>query len=71
MNALINKVNAFNDQLASGNTNGAYHALTNDTAKQISSWLSDSYVAPNPLFYTKSSLLSLVDELAQRLTTTQ
>jgi hypothetical protein len=70
-NALVNKINAFDQQLASGNTNGAYQALTNDIAKQISSWLSDSYVAPNALFYTKASLLSLVDELAQRLTTTQ
>ena len=66
-NALINKTNGFNDQLTTGNATGAYQNLTNDMAKQLSSWLSDSYVAPNPLLYTKSSLLSLVNELAQRL----
>jgi hypothetical protein len=39
----------------------------NDIANEISLWLSDSYVAPNPLFYTKADLLNLVDELGQCL----
>jgi hypothetical protein len=64
---LVNMVNAFNQQLATGKVAGAHQFLTNGIEPQISSWLSDSYVAPNPLFYTKASLLSLVDELAQRL----
>ena len=69
--ALLNMVNAFNQQLATGNVTGAQQLLTNGIKPQISSWLSDSYVAPNPLFYTKTSLLSLVNELAQRLTPAQ
>lgn len=65
--ALLNMVNAFNQQLAAGNVTGAQQFLINGIEPRISSWLSGSYVAPNPLFYTKASLLSLVNELAQRL----
>jgi hypothetical protein len=68
-NALLNMVNAFNLQLATGNRTGAYQFLTEAIRRHISSQLTDSYVAPNPLFYTKAGLLNLVDELAQRLST--
>ncbi len=69
--ALVDMVNAFGSQLAAGNTTGAYQFLTHGIEPQISSWLSDSYVAPNPLFYTKTTLLSLIDEIAGRLTPAQ
>jgi hypothetical protein len=66
-NALVNMINAFNHDLATGDTVGAYRQLVNAIEPSVSSWPSASYVAPNPLFYTQTSLLSLIDELAQRL----
>jgi hypothetical protein len=65
--ALLNMVNAFNQQLATGDVAGAQQFLTNGIAPQISSWLSNSYVPSNPLFYAKATLLRLVNELATRL----
>jgi hypothetical protein len=65
-NALVNMVNAFQHAIQAGNTKGAYSFLASAIAPHISSWLSDSYVAPNSLFYTKAALLSLVTELVQR-----
>ena len=68
--ALLNMINAFNLDLASsGNKIGAYTQLTQAIQPSVSAWLSSSYVAPNPLFYTRATLLSLINELAQRLNT--
>jgi hypothetical protein len=65
--ALLNMVNALDHQIAIGNFKGAHQFLSNEIRPQMASWLSDSYEAPNPLFYTKSSTLQLVDDLIQRM----
>ena len=65
--ALLNMVNPFNLDPATGNKGGTYNELTRAIGPSISSWPSTTYVAPNPLFYTKVSLLNLVNGLSQRL----
>lgn len=66
-NALLNKVDALDDQLNSKNTKGAYNKLKNDIRKSLESWLRDDYRVINDLEYTKQRILDLVDDLLQRL----
>jgi hypothetical protein len=66
-NALLNKIGAFDAQLSSKNLTGAVNKLTNDIKKALQDWLVDAYLVQSPLQYTKTQLISLVDELIQRL----
>jgi uncharacterized repeat protein (TIGR03803 family) len=66
-NALLNKVDAFDVQLAGGAKAGASKKLKNDIRKSLTDWLVDSYVTHSKLEYTKQQVLDLVDELLGRL----
>jgi len=66
-NALQNKINALDIQLASGDLVGARNKLKNDIRKQLVNWLVDGYPTQSPRQYTKIGILGLVDELLQRL----
>jgi hypothetical protein len=66
--ALLNKVDAFERQLAAGAKNGALNNLRNDIRKTLSDWLIDGYQTTSPLQYTKAAILNLVDDLSGRLT---
>jgi len=64
--ALLSKIDAL-DQQISTRSPGAANKLRNDIRKSVVDWLLDNYAVASPLQYTKSQLLSLVDELIQRL----
>jgi uncharacterized repeat protein (TIGR03803 family) len=66
-NALLNKVDAFDAQLAGGAKAGARNKLRNDIRKSLTDWLVDSYITHSKLEYTKQQVLDLVDELLGRL----
>jgi hypothetical protein len=66
-NALLNKVDALDGQLAGGDTTGARNKLQNDIRKQLDDWLADGFQPQTPLQYSKAQVLQLVDELIQRL----
>lgn len=66
-NALLNKIEALDGQLAAGDLNGALGKLENDVRKHVDRWLLDEYLVSSPLEYTKSEILELIDELLERL----
>jgi hypothetical protein len=65
--ALLNKIDALDAQLKAGDLVGARHMLSNDIRTSLSDWLVDGTSPSSPWQYTKTSILALVDELAQRL----
>jgi hypothetical protein len=65
--ALLNKIAAFDTQLATQAIRGASNNLQNDIRKSLQDWLLDGYAVPSPLQYTKIEILSLVDDLLMRL----
>jgi hypothetical protein len=66
-NALLEKVQALDSQLAVGALRGALENLQNDFRSRLDEWLLDNYGVESPLQYTKTALLDLVDELIGRL----
>ncbi len=66
-NALLDKVAAFEQQLANGDTTGAAQKLTLDIRKHIVDWLVDGYATVSPLEYSKNEVLSVVDRVLQGL----
>ena len=64
--ALLNKVEALGQMIATGNTVGAAHALQQDVRQRIEDWIRPVYAA-TPLQLSRDELLRLVDELSERL----
>lgn len=65
--ALLNKVDALETQLAAGDFAGAKNKLRNDIRRALAEWLINEYPTQSVLQYTKPGILSLVDELLQRM----
>lgn len=65
-NALLNKIDALDRQLAKNDLTGVRERLKNDIRKHLVEWLVDDYPTQTPLQYTKTAILELVDELLQR-----
>jgi len=61
--ALILKVAALDQQLASGDLVGARNNLQKDIAVQLHNWLIDGYATQSPLQYTKQQILDLIGDL--------
>jgi hypothetical protein len=66
-NALLNKVTALDSQLTAGNFVGAKSDLQNDVRGRVTDWVLESYAITSPLQLSKQTVLSLIDELVQRL----
>jgi hypothetical protein len=66
-NALLNKIDALDSILTSGDVNGAWQKLRSDIRPSLTNWLQNNYQTQSPRQYTKSQILNLVDEMLRRL----
>lgn len=65
--ALLNKIDALDAQLANGSLTGASNKLRNDIRAYLENSLLDGYSTQTLQYYTKTAILGLVNELLQRL----
>jgi hypothetical protein len=66
-NALQNKIDALDTQLAAADLTGARNNLANDIRKHLVDWLLPDYPTQTQRQYTRAGILGLVDELLDRL----
>lgn len=66
-NALLNKVGAFTNALASGSNQGPLNMLQNDIRKSVSDWVLDSYNTSSSLQLQKAQVLATIDVIAEQL----
>jgi hypothetical protein len=66
-NALLNKVEAIEEKISTGDIEGAVNKMKNDLLKHLKIWLIEDYQTEDILQYSKAEILILVEEQIERL----
>ncbi|MEM2111895.1 MAG: hypothetical protein QXX08_08480, partial [Candidatus Bathyarchaeia archaeon] len=66
-NALHNKINEINEKIQSGDIESAVNKLQFDVKPKLEMWLIDNYQPEDVFQYSKAEIISLVNEMIERL----